>query len=88
MIGGEGLWLNCPSGFLSTASVCRWVLCAYRVGLFRRGYDHERGGGRGGYDDDRNHGRYQNRAPGEDSSAHAKFSCRNILIVLVIEDLE
>ncbi|CAN6193126.1 unnamed protein product [Urochloa humidicola] len=29
----------------------------------RRGYDHERGGGRGGYDDDRNHGRYPNRAP-------------------------
>uniref|UniRef100_A0A0E0E5W9 C2H2-type domain-containing protein n=1 Tax=Oryza meridionalis TaxID=40149 RepID=A0A0E0E5W9_9ORYZ len=26
------------------------------------GYDHERGGGRGGYDDDRYHGRYQNRA--------------------------
>jgi hypothetical protein len=63
------------------------VVCVLTVWLFRRGYDHERGGGRGGYEDDRNQGRYLNRAPGEDSS-HAKFSCRNILIILVIEDLK
>jgi hypothetical protein len=47
-------------------------------GLFRRGYDHDRGGGRGGYDDDRNHGRYLNRGPGEDSSPYANSSYRNI----------
>lgn len=34
--------------------------------LCRRGYDYERGGGRGGYDDDRYHGRYPNRAQGEE----------------------
>jgi hypothetical protein len=36
------------------------------VWLCRRGYDYGRGGGRGGYDDDRYQGRYPNRAQGED----------------------
>jgi hypothetical protein len=27
MIGGEGLWLNRPSGFLCTESFCRWYVC-------------------------------------------------------------
>ncbi|KAK3134454.1 hypothetical protein QOZ80_6AG0549430 [Eleusine coracana subsp. coracana] len=34
----------------------------------RRGYDYERGGGRGAYDDDRFHGRYPNRAQGYGAS--------------------
>ncbi|KAG8095312.1 hypothetical protein GUJ93_ZPchr0012g18794 [Zizania palustris] len=34
----------------------------YGYGDRRYGYENERGGGRGGYDDDRYHGRYQNHA--------------------------